>query len=154
MPAAGAPDSCVARREFANLHRALLKALMLVRTLSPLWKLSANAQFELRSGDTGRMTSHARIEWALGRIVSLRSLAEPLRLYNALRMWDAPEPYYGDVAMDSPAVDGGIRTEGKPFADIAVEELLQPQTQQQIAAKTLPPLQGISVSVAPATLGS
>jgi hypothetical protein len=154
MPAAGAPDDCVALREFADLHRALLKALMLVRTLSPLWKLSANAQFELRSGDTDRVTSHARIEWALGRIVSLRSLAEPLHLYNALRMWDAPEPYYGDVAMGSPTVDGGIRTEGQPFADIPVEELLQPQTQQQIAAKTLPPLQGISVSVAPTTLGS
>ncbi len=104
-----------------------------MRSLSPRWELSAFAQIEV-GGESGRVISHSRLEWAPGEVVSLRSLSGPISSYCVLRQWGSDEPFYGDVRIDSPATQGGIRQEGEPYAQVNPRELLEP-VQAELAAR-------------------
>lgn len=110
--------------DIPELERAFVKALSLVRSLGPRWKLSASAQYEMDDGGD-RMVSFANVEWALGEIVRLDGLAEPLARYHVLRQWGTDEPYYGGARPDSPAIGGALRVHGEPYALVDPSELLQ-----------------------------
>jgi len=107
------------------LARCFVKALLLVRSLSPRWKLSAYPVAQM-DGQGSRWVSYGRLEWALGELVSLRELSGPIASYYAMRHWDSDEPFYGEVGMESPAVGGHIRMEGQRYEEIDPSELLEP----------------------------
>ena len=115
------------------VERWFAKALAFVRSLSPRWKLSAFAQLQV--GDPSeRVKSIARLEWALGEIVSLRSLPGPISSYCVLRQWDSDEPFYGDVGPASPVTQAGIDVEGEPYAKQKPGELLE-RVEAELAAR-------------------
>lgn len=99
--------------------RLFVKALTLVRSLAPGWKVSAWA--EARIDDV----SFVWIDWALGELVSLRDLEGPVSRYYALRLWGTDEPFFGGAPPDSPARGGAIRVEGPPLAQTDPHALLE-----------------------------
>jgi hypothetical protein len=109
--------------ELEALARPFIKALALVRSLSPRWKLSASAQYSMDSPEGG-IVSYAGVEWALGEVRPLRGVGGPLSQYCVLRQWETDEPFYGDVRPDAPVRAGGVRVEGQPFPEIDPAELL------------------------------
>src|SRR5262249_7786000 len=87
-----------------NIARSFFKALALVRSLSPRWKLPPFAQWQFVIGN--ELTSFARIEWALGVIVALQHAGGPLSRYHVLRQVGGDDPFYGDVGPASRVVSG------------------------------------------------
>jgi FRG domain len=96
-----------------------VKALSLVRSLSPGWKLSPWAQI------ISDEVTVLPIEWALGELVSLRELEGPISLYYALRLWGTEEPFLGGAPSNSPARDGTLQLEGRVLGHVAPAELLE-----------------------------
>ena len=121
-----------------DVERWFAKAVAFVRSLSPRWKLSPSAQLQVGDPDV-RVTSIARLEWALGEIVSLRSLTGPISSYCVLRQWDSDEPFYGDVGPGSPVTQGGIQVEGEPYARVKPGELLELVDAELTARNQRPP---------------
>jgi tetratricopeptide (TPR) repeat protein len=109
--------------DIPDVERWFAKALAFVRSLSPRWKLSPFAQSEVGIAED-RVSSLARLEWALGEVVSLRSLTGPISSYCVLRQWGSDEPFYGDVRLGSAVTEGAIRVQGEPYARVKPGELL------------------------------
>jgi tetratricopeptide (TPR) repeat protein len=124
--------------DIPDVERWFAKAVAFVRSLSPCWKLSPFAQLQVGDPD-GRVTSIARLEWALGEILSLRSLTGPISSYCLLRQWESDEPFYGDVGPGSPVTQGGIRVEGEPYAQLKPGELLGPVEAELAVRNQRPP---------------
>lgn len=123
--------------DIPDVERWFAKAVAFVRSLSPRWKLSPFAQLQVGDPD-GKVASVARLEWALGEIVSLRSLPGPISSYCVLRQWESDEPFYGDVRPASPVTQGGIRVEGEPYAQRKPGELLE-LVEAELAARNQQP---------------
>jgi FRG domain len=118
--------------DMPDLERWFSKALAFVRSLSPRWKLSPSPQHVV--GIEDELFSLARLEWALGEIMSLRSLSEPLSSYHVLRQWGSDEPFYGDVGPASPAVAEGIEVRDVKYAQVKPRELLG-RVEAELAAR-------------------
>ena len=79
---------------------------------------------------------------ALGEVVSLQGLSGPISSYCVLRQWGSDEPFYGDIGLESPATQGGIRLEGEPYARVNPRELLEPVQAELAARDQRPPPAG------------
>jgi hypothetical protein len=106
-----------------GVARPFYKALALVRSLSPRWKMSVSPQLSIRHED-GSVASLAALEWALGEIRTLRSLGGAVGAYCALRQWDDDGPFYGDVGPASPVRRGPVHVEGAPYPTVEPAALL------------------------------
>jgi len=104
-----------------SVARRFFKALALVRSLSPAWKVSPFAQAEIES--EGEFSSLTQVEWALGDVVSLAALNGPIRRYHALRHWGNDEVFFGHAPPWSPALAEVIRLEGR-YAQFHPDEIL------------------------------
>src|SRR5262249_27130520 len=119
--AQGAPWRPLCHPELPNLDYNFAMALGLVRSLSPVWKPGAWPLSPIEFGKN-RMSSVA-LEWALGEILSLRSLGGPISSYHVLRQWGTDEPFYGLVNLGSPVLGGVLQFTGRPFAKMRVKEI-------------------------------
>jgi hypothetical protein len=82
--------------ELPRLEDNFAAALGLVRSLCPVWKPGASPLVTIDPYGKNR-TSSVALEWALGEILSLRSLGGPISSYHALRQWGTDMPFYGLV---------------------------------------------------------
>jgi FRG domain len=120
--AQGAPWRPLRHRELRGLEYNVAMALGLVRSLSPVWKPGAWPILTLDPDGKSR-TSSVALEWALGEILSLRSLGGPISSYHALRQWGTDAPFYGLVNLGSPALGGGLQFSGQQFAEMRLNEI-------------------------------
>ncbi len=117
LVAGGDPDRPTRLRDLPLLPGHFLKALALVRMLSPGWKISHAAQLMTGLGDG--TTSIVRIEWAIADLVGLSAYHGPIARYHALRQWNRSEPFFGDAPSDSAALRGALEISGEPYGTVA-----------------------------------
>jgi hypothetical protein len=109
--AAGRPD----------VARIFPKALSILRSLSPGWKISHLVSASFGSPEGTR--SLVQVQWALADVVTLRSLGGPLAPYHVLRIFDTNEVFLGGVPTGSPTVAGTLTISGQAFGEIDPDEL-------------------------------